>query len=177
MAVTLFLLLNKTTATMDQQQLFVKMALLAWQTHIKRANTLFDSFTDEQLMNEVAPGRNRVIYLLGHLTAVHDAMLTVLGLGDRSYARLDEAFIKNPDKTVASLPAAGELRAWWKQVNERLNQLFDQLPAADWFQKHTLISDEDFAREPHRNRLGVLLNRTNHLSSHIGQLALVKSNQ
>jgi hypothetical protein len=31
---------------------------------------------EDQFKREVAPGKNRVLYLLGHLTAVNDAMLT-----------------------------------------------------------------------------------------------------
>jgi hypothetical protein len=33
---------------------------------------------------EVAPGKNRLIYLWGHLTAVHDAMLPLLVWGNGS---------------------------------------------------------------------------------------------
>jgi hypothetical protein len=35
------------------------------------------------------------------------------------------------------------------------------------------MTDEDFKANPLRNRLAVLLNRTNHLSYHLGQAALV----
>ena len=35
-----------------------------------------------------------------------------------------------------------------------------------------IVSDEDFAREPHRNKLNVLISQTNHLSYHPGQLSL-----
>ena len=57
------------------------MALDGWNSQIKRTNQLFDSLTDEQLANEVAPNRNTGVYLLGHLAAVHDGMLALLGLG------------------------------------------------------------------------------------------------
>lgn len=49
-----------------------------------------------------------------------------------------------------------------------------ELSPADWFAKHTAVSDEDFAKEPHRNRLNVLLSRTIHQSNHLGQLSLLK---
>lgn len=159
---------------MDQQQLYVKMALHAWDVHIKRTNSTFDSLTDEQLLQEIAPGKNRAIYLLGHLTAVHDGMLPLLALGERAYAQLDEAFISNPDRAVKDLPAVKDLRAWWTTTNEKLAGHFNSLPAADWFLKHTRISDEDFAKEPHRNRLSVLINRTNHMAYHLGQLVWAK---
>jgi hypothetical protein len=34
------------------------------------------------------------------------------------------------------------------------------------------MTDEDYAKDPMRNRLSVLLSRTNHLSFHIGQIIL-----
>jgi len=35
-------------------------------------------------------------------------------------------------------------------------------------------SDEDYAKDPTRNRLSVLLSRTNHLAYHLGQIILVQ---
>jgi hypothetical protein len=45
----------------------------------------------------------------------------------------------------------------------------------EWFQKHTAVTSEDFAKEPHRNRLNIVVTRTSHLSYHLGQLVLLKS--
>ncbi len=89
----------------DPQQLFVNMALDAWNIQIDRTNKLFNSLSDDQLGQEVAPGRNSGIYLLGHLTAVHDALFPLLGLGEKFYPQLDEIFIKNPDKSGLAKPA------------------------------------------------------------------------
>jgi hypothetical protein len=36
------------------------------------------------------------------------------------------------------------------------------------------VSDEDFEKEPHRNRFTVLLGRTAHLSYHVGQATLAR---
>jgi hypothetical protein len=36
------------------------------------------------------------------------------------------------------------------------------------------VSEQDFEREPHRNRFGVLLGRTAHLTYHMGQAALAR---
>jgi hypothetical protein len=48
------------------------------------------------------------------------------------------------------------------------------LQADEWFQKHTAVSDEDFVKEPHRNRLTAVMGRSGHLAYHVGQLALLK---
>jgi len=70
--------------------LFQKTVLKGWETQITRANQFFDSASDEQLMKEVAPGRSRAIYLLGHLTAVHDAIFPLLGIRQRLYPQLEQ---------------------------------------------------------------------------------------
>lgn len=159
---------------MTQQELFIKMALQAWEIQLKRTNAAFDALSDKDLYLEIAPGKNRAIYLLGHLAAVHDMMLPLLGFGNRLYPQLDEAFISNPDKTVKTLPDPAVLRRYWVHVNEVLAQKLNSTGSDEWFQKHTLMSDEDFAKEPHRNKLNVLINRTGHLAYHLGQLALLK---
>jgi hypothetical protein len=117
---------------MANTELFIKMALHAWDLNNKRAAAAFNSFTDEQLLTEVSPGKNRVIYLLGHLTAVHDMMLPLLGLGDRQYPQLDEAFITSADKVIADIPPAAELRAYWANINEVLTKHFSALTADEW---------------------------------------------
>ena len=159
----------------NDKQLVVKMVLDSWNARMKDADALINSLSDEQLMKEVAAGRNRGIYLLGHLAAVHDRMLPLLGFEKQQYPQLDEIFLTKPDKAVAELPSAQDLRNYWKNVNTKLSTHFNKLQPEEWFQKHTAVSAEDFAKEPHRNRLNVVLGRTNHLSSHIGQLVFLKN--
>lgn len=151
------------------------MVLDAWHTQIKNTNELFDSVSDEQLMAEIAPGRNRGIYLLGHLTAVHDKMLPLLGFGDQRYPNLYKTFVQNADKTEADIPALEDLRNYWKETNTILSEKFSGLSVDDWFQRHNAVSETDFAKEPHRNKLNLVINRTNHLANHLGQLLLLKN--
>jgi DinB superfamily len=159
---------------MHQQQIFTQMALQAWEMQISRTGKFLDSQTDEELVKEIAPGKNRNLYILGHLIAVNDAMITLFGLGERVYSHLDEAFIKNPDKAGFEMPDAAALRTDWKESNAQLSALFNQMSSEDWFSKHTAITDEDFAKTPARNKLSVLLNRTGHVAYHLGQMVLVK---
>jgi hypothetical protein len=154
--------------------LFIKMVLDAWHSQIKASDELFDSLSDELLMKEVAPGKNRGIYLLGHLMAVHDRMLPLLGLGNQIYPQLYTTFVDSPDKAIADLPEIRELRKYWKEVNTILSGNYSKLTPAEWFQKHNAVSEADFKKEPHRNKLNVVINRTNHLANHLGQLLLLK---
>ena len=160
--------------TTIQQNLFVSTGLHSWEQAIKRASTLFDNFTDEELGEAIVPGRNRIIYLLGHLTAVHDRMFPLLDLGARLYPQLDVHFIANPDNAATEFPAAGDLRQYWNTVNQQLTQSLKGWTPEEWLQKHTAMSDEDFAREPHRNRFSVVINRAGHVQYHLGQLAWFK---
>lgn len=157
-----------------QKQLVVRSVLDAWNSRIEAADKLFNSLTDEQLAQEIAPGKNRGIYLLGHLTAVHDKMLPLLNFEAQVYPHLDEPFLNKADKTVASLPSTAELRENWKTINAKLATHFNKLSVDEWFQRHTSVSEEDFVKEPHRNRINVLVGRTNHMQYHIGQVALLK---
>src|SRR5689334_7730521 len=100
--------------------LFAKTALNAWRINIDRLDKLFKAASDEQLQQEIAPGKNRIFYLLGHLAAVHDRMLPLLGLGARLHAGLDEAFLTNPDRTKPDAISASALRQAYSTINETL---------------------------------------------------------
>ncbi|MEJ8820018.1 DinB family protein [Lacibacter sp. H407] len=157
-----------------QLNLVVKMALSAWESQNKYLTKLIDSLSDEQLMKEIAPGRNTGIYLLGHLIAVSDALFPLLDFSDRLYPELDEVFIKNPDKSGLPMPAIADLKEKLEAVNAKLETVFQTTSVDEWLERHTAVSAEDFANEPHRNKLNVLLNRTGHMANHIGQMLLLK---
>jgi uncharacterized damage-inducible protein DinB len=162
---------------MNDRQLFVKMALDSWQGQLRATNNTLGKLSDEQFENEISPGRNRGIYLLGHLTAVHDLMLPLLRFGESIYPDLQPVFIDSPDKMITPIPSVTQLRNQWNEVNEKLISHFNDLPIDEWFTRHENISEEDFIVEPQRNRLNVLLGRTIHLSYHRGQLnLLIKKN-
>lgn len=154
------------------QALLVDAALRSWQTHLDRAGQLFQGLTDTQLQREIAPGKNRLLYLFGHLAAVNDAMLPLLGLGARLHPELEEPFIKQADRATPDTLGAAELTRLWDEIHAALAAGFATLSASDWHDKHTAVSAEAFTREPHRNRFAVLLSRTAHIAYHHGQAVL-----
>ena len=93
---------------MTHTETAVKMVLDRWNGSIANLNKHMDALSDAQLQNEVAPGKNRGTYLLGHLIAVHDDMLILLGMGEKLFPELNEPFIKQADKTgsMIGLPQA-----------------------------------------------------------------------
>jgi hypothetical protein len=159
-----------TSESTSVKAIFIKMAISAWDSYNARVKKLLDELTDEQLLAETAPGRNSGIYLIGHLVAVYDRILPILGFEERLYPELDKAFVDNPDKAGIEMPTINELKEYWNKVNAKLADHISQMPADKWFTRHNSISEEDFAKEPHRNKLNIIINRTNHTSYHLGQL-------
>lgn len=111
-------------AIMDQQKIFIEMAVHSWNTQVNSTTNLLKSLSDDQLMQEISPGKNSGIYLLGHLTAYHDLMSEILGIGERTLPGLSTLFLQIPDSTNAIMPALSELRNYWKAVHERLDHAF-----------------------------------------------------
>lgn len=150
----------------------IDSALSNWRSTVDRVDKHFGNLSQEQLLKEVAPGKNRLIYLWGHLTAVNDALIPLLGFGSRLHPELELMFVSNPDRTVATILSGDDLKIIWQETNQVLWTEFSKLSPADWLQKHSAVSEEDFLREPHRNRFTVLLGRTMHMAYHLGQAKL-----
>jgi len=149
-------------------------ALRGWKLNIDRTGKFFGALSEVQLLQEIAPGKNRLIYLWGHLTAINDALLPLLGLGQRLHPELDAMFVSNPDRSLKKPLSGEELKRVWDETNDALWMAFSRLSATEWLQKHTAVSEEDFKQEPYRNRFTILLGRTAHLAYHFGQAKLAE---
>jgi hypothetical protein len=134
-------------------------ALRSWRSSMDRTGKLFRSFTDDELHTEIAPGKNRLIYIWGHLTATNDSMIPLLDFGHRLFPEMDMIFLTHPDRAVQHEIKATE---------------FTKLSPSDWLERHQAVSPGDFKNEPHRNRFAILLGRTTHLAHHFGQARLAK---
>ena len=146
---------------------------MGWDAQNSYLNKLISSLTDEQLAKEIAPGKNTGVYLLGHLIAVSDGMLPLLGFGDRLFPEMEEVFLKNPDKSGQIFPSVSDLKQRLEAVNTKLNSHFRSTDVQGWLSRHTVVSPEDFVKEPHRNKLNVVITRTGHMAYHIGQMRLL----
>src|SRR5258708_12528008 len=100
-------------------------------------------------------------------------MVRLLGLGDRSDSEFDVAFVSNPDKSRAGIPSHEQVRQAWKVVNADLWKGLEKMSWSEWLQRHSAVSEEDFAKDTSRNRFSILLNRPNHLPYHLAQPILV----
>ena len=152
--------------------LFVDAALRNWKTNVDGATKFFSALSKEQLLKEIAPGKNRLIYVWGHLTAVNDGLIPLLDIGTRFHPELDEVFVRNPDRSIEIPFDRDQLDHIWRMTNEVLWAGFAELSPDAWLERHTAVSAEEFEREPHRNRFNVLIGRTTHLAYHFGQVKL-----
>ena len=156
------------------EELLLQSIVASWKLTINRLDAKFKSLNDEQLQERIAPDRNRVIYLFGHLTGTHDRMLPLLDIGESRYPELYAVYGANPDRALPDPLSANDLKRAWSEVNAAATVGIERFSIKDWLKKHTAISDEDFGKDRTRNRLAVVLNRTNHASYHAGQITLVK---
>ncbi len=154
------------------EELYTRTVLDSWSLVIGRIDQAIAKLSDEKFQDQVAPGKNRVLYLIGHLTVANDRMFTLLGLGARLHPELDEAYFNHPDRAIPDPLPTPDLRKAWGEVNSKLIAAFKELTPTQWLEKHNSVSEEDFARNPLRNRLAVLMSRTNHASYHAGQTIL-----
>jgi DinB superfamily len=151
----------------------IQQLLNSWTAQNKLVTAFFDKYEETAYFKEIAPGRNRPIYLLGHLIAVNDGMIPMFGLGERMFPQLEPLFIRTPDRSVEAIPSLSELKANWAKLNETLANYFANKDDAFWLDRHMNVSPEDFQKEPLRNKLNVLISRINHQSFHMGQLILL----
>jgi len=167
-------IITPTAKTSPEAAMFAKTILKSWELQVNRLTDFFNSVNDEILGRDTATGRNSGIYLLGHLVAVNDGLFPLLGLGNKLYPQLENAFIKSPDKSGLDYPSIQELKKYWIEVSEKLSARFNDMSPEEWLSKHESVSSEDFSREPHRNKLNVMVSRTTHMSYHLGQLNYLK---
>ena len=116
---------------MTPDQTSIDAAISSWQQVVARVGALCLTLNEEQLLVEVAPGRNRVLYLWGHLTATHDAMFSVLRLGERLHPELDAIFIRQPDRSMP-LPTSADIAKSWDAIHTALLSRFTTLGPHEW---------------------------------------------
>ena len=159
---------------MSTEDSFIDAALRGWKSNVERVDNLFGTLSAEQLEQQVAPGKNRLIYLWGHPTAVNDGLLPLLGIGKRLHPELDAMFVSKPDRSAELTVTAQSLKSAWDKINQKLWEGFSKFSPADWVGRHTAVSEEEFKRQPNRNKFTVLLARTAHMSYHVGQAMLAR---
>src|SRR5580704_4280587 len=96
-----------------------------------------------------------------------------LAAGSAATPGIGRRLHRAPDRSVP-LPTSTEIAKCWEDVHAELLSRFKTLRSEEWLERHGNVSPEEFERNPTRNRLAVLLGRTNHASYHFGQMMLAK---
>jgi uncharacterized damage-inducible protein DinB len=161
---------------MQIEERLSQTVLNSWKLVNQRFSAFISPLSDEDLEKQIAPGRNRVLYIVGHLTATNDRLFSLLGIGERGYAELDTVYINQPDRALEDPVTPSALKTASDDVARRLTEALERFSPEEWLEKHSAVSDEDFAKDPSRNRLAVVLSRTNHMSYHFGQMMLAHNN-
>jgi len=123
----------------------IDAALRAWRFNADRIDAFFNALSQDQLEQEIAPGRNRLIYLWGHIAAVNDGLFPLLGLGPKLYPEMEAMFIANPDRAAVTIYSAEQVKGAWSHVNEELFAGLSGWSPMEWLERHTAVSVDDFS--------------------------------
>lgn len=166
--------LNEKTHTPYEKS--VDLIFQKFQKYNGSVVKFFTSYDNDFYQKEVAPGKNRASYLLGHLVVANDELFGFLGLGPALYPELLNLYF-SADRAYPDdqLPGITELLDNFKHVNSELQKHFAEMPIDSWVEKHALVSPEAYEADPSRTKLSVFLNRVLHLEHHLGQLYLMPS--
>ncbi|WP_446744798.1 DinB family protein [Silvibacterium acidisoli] len=156
---------------MTNEEILVGTVIHNWSVTMSRLKTTLDAMTDAEFESEVAPGRNRVHYLVGHLAAFQDRLNELIGMGGRLHPELD-VFISNPDRSFNYDMSRAQLTQILWDLVAITTEATQTRKSSEWLERHNAVSAEDFAKEPLRNRLAILDGRATHVALHHGQMRL-----
>jgi uncharacterized damage-inducible protein DinB len=154
----------------------LEICLLQWDTYNRRMQKVIETISDYNFNRPIVLGGNSPSWLLGHLADTDDALLELFGIDKRMYPDLAVIYHHKRESNQSGHLAKAELLSRWQAIVAKLDATFKSMSESDWHARHRVVSEEDFKREPHRNKLNVLLSRVTHKASHLGQIALQTEN-
>ncbi len=150
----------------------LEICLLQWETYNRRTQKLIDTISHENFNKPVVPNGNSPSWILGHLADTDDKLLELFGIKNRMFPELEKIYHHERGINQTGHLSKEELTAKWKAITAALDHAFKSWSESDWMSRHTAVSEEDFNKEPQRNKLNVMLSRVSHKASHLGQIAL-----
>lgn len=148
------------------------ICLIQWNTYNTRMQKVLDTIAPETFNKPIVPGGNTPSWLLGHLVDTDDKLLELFGISDRLFPELTTIYHHERGANQSGHLSKDELTKKWQAVIAKLDAAFKTWSESDWHGKHTAVTEEDFKKEPHRNKLNVMLSRVTHKASHLGQIAM-----
>jgi len=139
--------------------------------------TVIKGMTLADFDKPLVPGGNSPSWILGHLVDTDDELLKILGIRERLFPELHKVYHHERGINQTGHLSKAALLSKWEAILAELDKAFKSMSESDWLERHTLVSAEDFKKEPHRNKLNVMLSRVGHKASHLGQIAMQKSGE
>ncbi|OKS88113.1 DinB family protein [Mucilaginibacter polytrichastri] len=160
---------QKINIAEQRVQQIIDQVINFWLAQNKAIDTFLNQHPDEVYLQEVAPGRNRAVYVLAHLIATNDGLLPLFGFGEKLFPEIAPLATEGESAVDFEL-SFKDLKKQWESLNLFLEKRFRELTPEEWLGKHNSVSDADFLLDPQRNKLNVLINRASHQNYHRGQL-------
>ena len=148
------------------------ICLLQWDVYNTRMEKVLQTISNENYNMAILLGGNSPSWLMGHLADTDDKLLELFGIRKRLFPELSTIYHHERGKNQTGLLSKEEVLEKWRLISAALNQAFKTWDEKEWLSKHMAVSEEDFKKEPHRNRLNVMLSRVTHKASHLGQIAM-----
>jgi uncharacterized damage-inducible protein DinB len=152
----------------------LEICLLQWDVYNRRMQKAFETISDENFNKPIVNGGNSPSWLLGHLADTDDALLELFGIRSRMFPELAKIYHHERGANQTGHLSKEELNTKWKAIVAELDRTFKSMSESDWHGRHMAVSEEDFKKEPHRNKLNVMLSRVTHKASHLGQIDMQK---
>jgi len=152
----------------------LEISLLQWDAYNRRMQKALETISEENFYKPIVPEGNSPSWLMGHLADTDDALLELFGIRDRMFPELAKIYHHERSTNQIGHLSKVELITQWKAIIAELDRAFKGMSESDWHARHWAVSEEDFKKEPHRNKLNVMLSRVTHKASHLGQIAMIK---
>ena len=153
------------------------ICVLQWDTYNNRMEKIFKTINKEAYNTAIVPQGNSPSWLMGHLVDTDDKLLELFGIRERMFPELSTIYHHDKSTNQKGHLSKEEVLEKWNVILTELNRAFKSWNENDWLSRHTAVSEEDFKKEPHRNRLNVMLSRVTHKASHLGQIAMLGSGE
>jgi crotonobetainyl-CoA:carnitine CoA-transferase CaiB-like acyl-CoA transferase len=150
----------------------IEISLLQWNTYNTRMQKMMDAISDQNFNSPITPNGNSPSWVFGHLVDTDDKLLELFGISKRLFPELEKIYHHERGTNQSGHLSKAELITKWKAITAELDKAFNSWNEKDWMSRHTAVSEEDFKKEPQRNRLNVMLGRVSHKASHMGQVAM-----
>jgi hypothetical protein len=150
----------------------IEICLLQWTTYNTRMQKMMDALSEEKFNTPILSNGNSPSWIFGHLADTDDRLLELFGIRGRLFPELGKIYHNERGSNQTGHLSKAALTAKWNAISAELDKTFKLWSEGDWMGRHTAVSEEDFKKEPHRNKLNVMLGRVSHKASHLGQVAM-----